>query len=32
MPYSILGKLIDKVRFHKALENSFEDGLKKLKI
>ena len=31
LPYSILGKLVDKLRFHKALEKSFDDGLKKLK-
>jgi hypothetical protein len=28
---TILGKLIDKLRFHKALEKSFDTGLKKLK-
>jgi len=31
LPYSILGKLIDKVRFHKALDKSYDVGLKKLK-
>ena len=31
MPYSVLGKLIDKLRFRKAMEKSFEVGLKKLK-
>ena len=31
MPYSILGKLIDKLRFHKAFEKSVDIGLKKLK-
>jgi len=31
LPYSVLGKLIDKLRFHKALEKSFEVGLEKLK-
>jgi uncharacterized membrane protein len=31
MPYSVLGKLIDKLRVHKAMEKSFEVGLKKLK-
>ncbi len=31
LPYSILGKLIDKLRFHKAMEKSYDDGLKKLK-
>jgi hypothetical protein len=31
LPYSIFGKLIDKLRVHKAMEKSFEAGLKKLK-
>jgi uncharacterized membrane protein len=31
LPYSILGKLIDKLRFHKALEKSYDIGLKKMK-
>ena len=31
MPYSVLGKLIDKLRFRKAMEKSFEVGLKNLK-
>jgi hypothetical protein len=31
LPYSILGKLIDKLRFRKAMEKSFEVGLRKLK-
>ena len=31
LPYSILGKLIDKLRFHKAMEKSFDVGLKKTK-
>jgi uncharacterized membrane protein len=31
MPYSIFGKLIDKLRVHKAMEKSIDDGLKKLK-
>ena len=31
MPYSILGKLIDKLQFHKAFEKSVDIGLKKLK-
>ena len=31
LPYSILGKLIDKLRFHKAIEKSFDEGSKKLK-
>ena len=31
LPYSILGKLIDKLRVHKELEKSFDVGLKKLK-
>ena len=31
LPYSVLGKLIDKLRFRKAMEKSFEAGLKKLK-
>jgi uncharacterized membrane protein len=31
LPYSILGKIIDKLRFRKAMEKSFEVGLKKLK-
>ena len=31
LPYSVLGKLIDKLRFHKALEKSFDVGLQKLK-
>lgn len=31
LPHSILGKLIDKLRVSKALEKSFDIGLKKLK-
>lgn len=31
LPYSVLGKLIDKVSFHRTMEKSFEVGLKKLK-
>lgn len=31
LPYSVLGKLIDKLRFHKAMEKSFDIGLQKLK-
>jgi uncharacterized membrane protein len=31
LPYSLLGKLIDKLRVHKALENDYDKGLKKLK-
>ncbi len=31
LPYSVLGKLIDKLRVQKAMEKSFDVGLKKLK-
>ena len=31
LPYSILGKTVDKLRLHKALENAYETGLNKLK-
>jgi uncharacterized membrane protein len=31
LPYSVLGKLIDKLRFHKAMEKSFDIGLQKMK-
>ena len=31
LPYSFLGKIIDKLRFHKALEKGIETGLNKLK-
>jgi uncharacterized membrane protein len=31
MPYSVFGKLIDKLRVHKAMEKSVEEGLKNLK-
>ncbi|MGA3192996.1 MAG: SRPBCC family protein [Candidatus Bathyarchaeia archaeon] len=31
LPYSVLGKLIDKLRVHKALEKGNERGLEKLK-
>jgi uncharacterized membrane protein len=31
LPYSVLGKLIDKVHTRKVMEKSFEVGLKKLK-
>jgi uncharacterized membrane protein len=31
LPCSILGKLIDKLRFQKAIEKSFDEGTKKLK-
>jgi uncharacterized membrane protein len=32
MPYSILGKIIDKLRVHKAMEKDNENALKKLKV
>jgi len=32
MPYSILGKLIDKLRVHKAMEKDLEKGLNGIKI
>ena len=31
LPYSVLGKLFNKVAFHRTMEKSFEVGLKKLK-
>ena len=31
MPYSIFGKLMDKLRFQKAFEKTIDEGLKKLK-
>ena len=31
LPYSIIGKLMDKLRFQKAFEKTIDDGLKKLK-
>ena len=31
LPYSVFGKLFDKVAFHRTMEKGFEDGLKKLK-
>jgi uncharacterized membrane protein len=31
MPYSVLGKLIDRLRVRKAMEKSIDDALKKLK-
>jgi uncharacterized membrane protein len=31
MPYSIFGKIMDKLRFHKAFEKTVDDGLEKLK-
>jgi hypothetical protein len=31
LPYSVFGKLFDKVTFHRTMEKSFEVGLKKLK-
>ena len=31
LPYSILGKIIDKLRVHKAIEKDVENALKKLK-
>jgi uncharacterized membrane protein len=31
MPYSVIGKLIDKLRVRKAMEKSIDDALKKLK-
>jgi len=31
LPYSVLGKLFDKVSFHRSMEKSFEVGLKNLK-
>jgi uncharacterized membrane protein len=31
LPYSFLGKIIDKLRFQKALEKGIETGLNKLK-
>jgi uncharacterized membrane protein len=32
LPYSVLGKIIDKLRFHKAMEKDGENALKKIKI
>ena len=32
LPYSILGKIINKLRFQKALEKNIDTGLDKLKI
>ena len=31
LPYSVLGKLIDKLRVHKAIDKSYDVALKKLK-
>lgn len=31
LPYSVLGKLLDKLRFRQILDNSFKVGFKKLK-
>jgi uncharacterized membrane protein len=31
LPYSVLGKLIDKLRVHKAMDKSYDIALKKLK-
>ena len=31
LPYSVLGKLIDKLRVHKAMDKSYDVALKKLK-
>jgi uncharacterized membrane protein len=31
LPYSVLGKMLDKLKFHRAFEKSFETSLKKLK-
>lgn len=31
MPYSVLGKLIDKLRVHKAIDKSYDVAMKKLK-
>jgi carbon monoxide dehydrogenase subunit G len=31
LPYSVFGKLFDKVAFHRTMEKSFDVGLKKLK-
>ena len=31
LPYSVLGKIIDKLRVHKAMEKSYEGALKNLK-
>ncbi len=31
MPYSVLGKIMDKLRFHKAFDKTIDDGLAKLK-
>ena len=31
LPYSVLGKLIDKLRVHKAIDESYDIALKKLK-
>jgi len=31
LPYSVLGKLLDKLRVHKAIDNSYEAALKRLK-
>jgi len=32
LPYSILGKMIDKLRVHKAMEKDLEKGLKGIKL
>ncbi len=32
LPYSVLGKIMDKLKFHKAFEKTIDDGLKKLKV
>ena len=31
LPYSVLGKMIDKLRVHRVIDNSINEGLKKLK-
>jgi uncharacterized membrane protein len=31
LPYSVLGKLIDKLRVRKAIEKSYDESLKRLK-
>jgi len=31
LPYSVLGKLINKLRVHKAIDESYDTALKKLK-
>ena len=31
LPYSVLGKLIDKLRVRKAIDKSYDEALKRLK-